>query len=166
MEIIAINNNHNHTNNSFFEMNITISTRLAAMLTLKAMISRKWKDRGRSGGGINKKLSSLLLLNEQVKDRIRIDILSIVTQPNHTSNSIVFDDNSVMTLMIKDKQIQVLCIMLLVKASNKSYLFHFSHSYTFCVSYFHSLIVIMFRPKLLLFFPKLLDSIYLYPSKT
>ena len=71
--------------------------RLAALLTLKAVIQRRWKDRGRQ--------SQKATLDEDTKTRIRDAMLSFVT--TGTSNSNDFD-RELSLILINDKTLQVL----------------------------------------------------------
>ena len=101
------------------EATTTIIPRLAAALSLKAMIGRKWKDRGR----LSKK-TPLLLIDNDTKEKIRNVLLSILTTGganagNGGNGTSVIMDRNLSISLIRDKTFMVsTCFTLGAKAKN------------------------------------------------
>ncbi len=74
--------------------------RLAAVLTMKAMVGRKWKDRGR----LSKK-TKLILLDNNTKNQIRNVLLSVLTAGGVAGNYIL--DRNLSLSLIRDKTLMV-----------------------------------------------------------
>jgi hypothetical protein len=88
----------NHTNHTTSNSNNPL--RLAAALTIKAMVGRKWKDRGR----LSKK-TPLNLIDHETKIHIRNMLLSFITTGGLHGNYI--GNHHVAISIIRDKSLMV-----------------------------------------------------------